>query len=307
VSNKQEADQVDIVDAWANMPVPADKKLIPDVGDDPLLSNVGRWFHRQGGQMDSGASLVDFVKMMDDAGISKTLIAARHGWDHPDFKPRGVFETTHGISDEIFDQFCQEQADMVKAYPDRLFGTAHIDPLGGLQAFRQLERAVKDFGCVAARLMPAMPGIPIDDPRCYPIYARCADLGVPITINLGVPGPMRAARLQRPMLLDEILLAFPELIVVGTHIGHPWHLETVALLQKHPNFFLMTSGWAPKYVPKEILDFMNSRGANRVMFASDFPLLSMERTVQEALKLPLKENVLERYMGANCVEVFKLG
>jgi predicted TIM-barrel fold metal-dependent hydrolase len=157
------------------------------------------------------------------------------------------------------------------------------------------------------RVMPAVPGIPIDHPFMWPIYAKCVEHNVPITINVGVPGPMRPAKLQQPMLLDEILLAFPDLSIVATHVGHPWHLEMVALMQKHPNLSLMTSGWAPKYVPQEVITFLNTRGKRQVMWASDFPLLSVERTVKEGLELPFKDDeVRDRYMGLNCIETFKL-
>src|SRR5262249_15072854 len=130
---------------------------------------------------------------------------------------------------------------------------------------------------------------------------------IPIAMNVGVPGPLWAGWVQEPMLLDEILLAFPELTIVGTHVGHPWHAETVALLQKHANFYLMTSGWLPKYLPSELIAFMNTRGAHKVMWSSDYPVQPFQRCVDEALRLPLRDGVLHRYMRTNALEVFRLG
>jgi predicted TIM-barrel fold metal-dependent hydrolase len=94
--------------------------------------------------------------------------------------------------------------------------------------------------------------------------------------------------------------------VVATHIGHPWHEETVALLQKHANLYLMTSGFVPKYIPDPVLRFMNTRGQHKVMWSADYPI-QFERCVDEALQLPLRDGVLRRYMRENAIEVFRLG
>lgn len=292
------------VDAWVNTPVLAEDKLVQP---DELSSNVKKWFHAQGEARSKGSTPDDLVRMMDESNVDKALMSAQASWDHPETRPRGPFQTTFGVPDPVFDLFLEELAATTTRHSGRIYGSVLIDPWGAMRAVRQLERAVKDYGMVAARLFPAAYGIPINHQLCYPVYAKCVELDVPITINLGVPGPLRLASVQQPMLLDEVLLAFPELVVVGTHIGHPWHLETVALMQKYPNFRLMTSGWAPRYVPKEILHHLNTRGSHQVMWASDYPLLSVERAVREAEELEYKnEAVKNRFIRDNCLEVFKL-
>jgi uncharacterized protein len=293
-------------DAWVMMPVLAKDDLVPRRADDPLSRNMAKWFHRQSDKIDQGSTIDDVIADMDACGIEKALLSARHYAFHPDSRPRGVFETTHGMSDEAFDMFMDEQAEAIARYPGRLYGSVMIDCFGVMRSYRQLERAVKDYGCKAIRVMGAFSGVSFTHPLFYPIYAKCAELDVPVTINIGVPGPSRSASTQRPIDLDDILLAFPELTVVGAHIGHPWHLETLAMLQKHDNFYLMTSGFAPKYVPAEIIQYMNSRGPHKVMWASDRPLISMERATQEAQELPLKEEVLKRYAYDNLVDVMRL-
>jgi predicted TIM-barrel fold metal-dependent hydrolase len=173
-------------------------------------------------------------------------------------------------------------------------------------AVRRLEKAVREYGFSGAYIMPSMIGLPPNHACYFPVYAKCVELGLPIKINVGVPGPLRPAALQHPMLLDEVLLAFPELTVVGVHLGHPWQREVVALLQKYPNFYLATSAWSPKYVPQEIWDFANtSRGINKVMWATDYPLLSVERCVREGWEVPLKDEAKRRYLRDNALEVFK--
>ncbi len=123
--------------------------------------------------------------------------------------------------------------------------------------------------------------------------------------NIGVPGPMRPAAPQHPMALDEVLLAFPELVVAGCHLGHPWHVEVVALLQKHPNFYLITSAWAPKHIPAELWHLANTRGRDRLMWASDFPLLTMQRCAKEGWEAPLKDDARRAYLRHNALSVFK--
>src|SRR5260370_1092127 len=139
-----------------------------------------------------------------------------------------------------------------------------------------------------------------------PISAKCWELARPIKINVGLPGPMRPAAIQHPLMLDEVMLAFPELTVIGVHLGHPWQREVIALLQKYPNFYLVISAWAPKYVPQEIWDVANTRrGINKIMWATDYPAMSVERCVREGWEVPLKEEARRRYLRDNALEVFR--
>ncbi len=169
-----------------------------------------------------------------------------------------------------------------------------------------VEIAVREYDFRAVRLMGALTNLRPNDALCFPIYTKCIELGIPVVINIGFPGPMRYAKFQRPIDLDDVCVTYPELMVVATHIGHPWHLETVALLQKHPNFRLMTSGFVPKYIPEEIIYTLNTRAQHKVMFAADYPIQDFRRCVDEALKLPLRPGLLRRYMRENALETFRL-
>lgn len=284
-----------LVDSFINMPFPPGKAPKRD-------DSIKKLFGGSKALME-GYSVEEMVSDMDAAGVEKSLLTTRRFRESPD---ASALSTSYGAPDDFFDETCREVADAASKYPGRFYGIAMIDPMGGMRAVRQLERAVKEFGFVGCRIMPAVVGIPTTHALYYPIYTKCIELGVPLTTNLGVPGPLRPAELQRPINLDQVLLAFPELVVVGTHIGHPWHLETLALLQKHRNFYLSTAGFAPKYVPDEIIHFMNSRGAHKVMWASDFPILLFDRTVKEGKELPLKEETHQKYLRDNCLNVFKM-
>ena len=148
-------------------------------------------------------------------------------------------------------------------------------------------------------------GIPIDDPLAYPLYTTCCDLGASVAINVGVPGPMKPARLQRTILIDEIALCFPDLQIVMSHVGDPWVDETIAMLNKHPNVHLMTAGFTPRRLPERLVAFMDSsRGRAKVIWASYYPLLGVERCLNEARALPLRPESLEAYLGANGTRIF---
>ena len=131
---------------------------------------------------------------------------------------------------------------------------------------------------------------PINAPRLYPIYERCEALGIPVSINVGVPGPRLRTRYQDPMLLDDVLIDFPALTVVGAHMGHPWEGLLIRFMRKYPRLFLSNSAWLAKYMEPEVIRFMDSSvGRNRLIFASDAPLIAPARALEEAKRLPIQE------------------
>jgi predicted TIM-barrel fold metal-dependent hydrolase len=169
---------------------------------------------------------------------------------------------------------------------------------------RALEALAKNEPVVLARVIPFMVGVPLDDRIYYPVYAKCSELGLPISVNTGIPGPPAPARTQDPLLLDEVCLFFPELTVIMAHGADPWWNVAIRLMLKYRNLYLMTSAFAPKYFPQELITFMNTRGKEKILFASDHPVLSMERTVNEAREMTnLKPGVLEKFLYDNAWKV----
>jgi uncharacterized protein len=262
---------------------------------DPLVSNVF------GSTTFEGETVEQMVAKMDECSIEASIITVSTppGPFHP-------YRVGQKIDDAAFDTACKNVADMMARYPGRLFGCIAIDPTGMMKSVRQLERAVRDYGFSVCFILPARVGLPPNHACYFPIYAKCVELGIPIRMNVGLAIFQGVGWVQQPIHLDEVLLAFPELTVVGAHVGAPWHLECIALLQKHTNFYLLTSGWVPKRVPQELWPFANTRGANKLMWASDYPLLPMDRCAREGWEVPLKEEVKRRYLRENAIEVFKL-
>jgi hypothetical protein len=157
---------------------------------------------------------------------------------------------------------------------------------------------------VAVGVFPSYLGVDLHDRRLYPVYEACIEMGVPVRINLGIAGPMAPSRHQHPELLDDLLIDFPELTVIGCHMGHPYEALLIRLMLKFPRLYLMTSGYLPKYLDPAVVRFMaSSRGIGRVMFGSDHPGIPLSRAVAEARKLPLGEDALDQYLGTALCDV----
>ncbi len=194
---------------------------------------------------------------------------------------------------------------MAAQYPGRFLLSAVIDPLQGMEAVRAIERLVRDYDVRLIRMVPFLFNRPPNDKVCYPIYSKCIELGVAVSVNTGIPGPPMPAEPQRPLYLDEVCLFYPDLVLIMAHGADPWWGEAIRLLLKYPNLYMMTSAYLPKYLPPELIQFMNTRGQDKVMFATDFPFLPFDRAVETAKTLPFRPGVLEKYLGDNARRVFK--
>lgn len=287
------AAQYKLIDPFIGMPPKR-----PETPPDP---NIARWF-KDSKALFQGATAEQMIADMDESEIDAAIITASPAAA----TSQNPYVVGQRVEDSVFDEACRETAELCARYPGRLHGCAAIDPTGMMKAVRQVERAVRDYGFCSIWMMPALVGLPPNHACYFPVYAKCTELGIPVKINCGVPGPLRPAWTQQPIYLDEVLLAFPELTVVGTHVGHPWFLETVALLQKFPNFYMITSGFAPKYVPQELWHLANTRGTNKLLWSSDYPILPMQRCAREGRSVPLKDEAKRRYLRDNALEVFKI-
>ncbi len=201
------------------------------------------------------------------------------------------------------------QNDALRSHPDRFFGCLHVDPNGGVQVLRDIQRAHDEFGIKGVSLFPSgcNPPLPINDKRMYPVYAKCAEIGLPVLCCVGVPGPRLPMAPQHVELVDEVCWYFPELTFIMRHGAEPWTELAAKLLLKWPNLYYSTSAFAPKYYPKAIIDFANSRGADKVMYAGYFPMgLSLDRIFAELPQVPLRDEVWPKFLRHNAARVFGL-
>jgi uncharacterized protein len=234
----------------------------------------------QGLPTDDPVSLV--LQQMDRFGIEKAMI---------------------GVSED-------SAQSALKMFPDRFVPSgALVDPndvMGSVQAIR---RDYEQFGIRATSVFPAgtFPQVPIDDPKMYPIYATCVELGIPIFVCAGIPGPRVPFACQEVSRIDVVMFDFPDLVFVTRHGCEPWEDLAVKLMLKWPNLYYSTSAFAPKYYPKAIIDYANSRGADKILYAGYFPMgLSLERIFSDLPNVPLKEEVWPKFLYGNAARILGL-
>ena len=197
-----------------------------------------------------------------------------------------------------------------KEYSNRFFFDVPCNPNDGMNEVRRLKRLHAEYGVKSASVFPSgtCPQVAINNARMYPLYAACVELDIPIVLNVGVPGPRIPMHTQKVEHLDEVCWFFPELKVVMRHGAEPWEALAVKLMIKYPNLYYSTSAFAPKHYPKAIIDYANSRGADKIIYAGYFPMgLSLDRIFKDMENVPFKDKVWPKFLRENAIKVFKLG
>jgi hypothetical protein len=197
----------------------------------------------------------------------------------------------------------------VRRHPDRFIPSISPDPNEGMDAVRAITKAHETWGIRAVGFFPSgtYPQVPINDKRMYPLYAKCCELGIPAFCCAGVPGPRLKFAPQHVELIDEVMFDFPELVFVTRHGCEPWTELAVKLMLKWPNLYYSTSAFAPKYYPKAVVDFANTRGADKILYAGYFPMgLSLERIMTEMPSVGFKDEVWPMFLRGNAERVLGL-
>jgi predicted TIM-barrel fold metal-dependent hydrolase len=193
----------------------------------------------------------------------------------------------------------------VQRYPDRFGLSVRVNAEQGITAVRQLESMVRNDGALALRIVPYRDGQRPSHASYYPLYAKCIELGIPVTITVGLPLVQRPGRFQDPIHLDKVCAFFPELLIVSAHGGAPWTATLVQLLRTWPNLYHMISAYAPSRYPPELVAFANSgRGRTKVLFASDYPLLSFARVRDELPRCGIAPEIMPWFTSHNAARVF---
>lgn len=299
-----------VIDAFLHTPwLGGDDPLDPrgDVVDwrgDTRLQRVMRTFSHTDpdGRPVPSLTTNEILDAMDESGVTKALLPAKVYYASTD---RGV-RAVH-----------RELAALADASGGRLRGVATIPPpeLGPgtywdvMQTVRTIKHAKHEFDFVGVHLTPSPWGMPPNHKWFYPVYAACVELDLAVFVHVGTPGPLWPMEHHDPIHLDEVALAFPDLRIIAHHIGDPWTDISVRLAARHPNFYICTSAWSPKRYPAELMEFMQGSwhgtpGADKVIFASDFPLLDMERAIRDARALPLSEEQLRNVLHGNAERLF---
>lgn len=267
-----------IIDAWGQHPTLRHSQ-------DPIFASLRRWTKTSPPTEQLPVSTT--VDLMDQGGVDKMMISA---W----VAPRNVM-----ISNE-------EVAAFVDQAPHRLVGVGSVDISKPMQAVRDIRRCINEYGFKAIRVLPWLWEVAPTDRRFYPVYTACAEEGVPFCTQIGHTGPLMPSEVGRPLYLDQVALDFPELTIVGGHIGYPWTEEAIAVVTKHENVYIDTSAYATKRYPAELVKFMSGHGANKVLFGTNYPMMSSQKALENLDTLNLTEDVKSRFLGLNAKRIFNL-
>lgn len=273
----------DIIDAW--MQLPNRTYLL-----DPMFDSLRRWptAWRTLAQDNPDVSHSDALGTFRAQGVSKVLASAWWG-------PSGPMIT----NDEV--------ARAVQGNPDYVVGIASVDISKPMDAVRELRRCVKEFGFKGLRVLPWLWGLPPDDRRYYPLYAECIELDITFCLQVGHAGPMRPSEPGRPMpYLDNVAHEFPELRIVGGHIGFPWVAEMISLMMKHPNVYVDTSAYKASRFPVELVEYMRGTGKKKVLFGTNYPMLTSADCLAGLDDLELGDETESLFLSGNARRAFKI-
>ena len=270
-----------IIDAWMQHPTTSFMRH-------PMFASLLRWRGVDPDSLPEAIPLDLTMAALDAAGITRALVSAWWG-------PEGPLLS----NDEV--------AATVRRHPDRLVGIGSVDLCRPMDAVRELRRCVRELGMCAVRVLPWLWALPPSDRRYYPIYAECIELGVPFCLQVGHTGPMGPSEPGRPIpYLDEVALDFPELTIVGGHIGYPWTVEMIALATKYPNVYIDTSAYKISRYPRELVEYMRGHGRMKVLFGSNYPMLMPAECLAQLGELGLGDEAQTLFLGENAQRVFKL-
>jgi predicted TIM-barrel fold metal-dependent hydrolase len=202
----------------------------------------------------------------------------------------------------------QEVADWVAEYPSRFAGLAAVDLNKPMEAVRELRRWIEELGFKGLRVVPWLWEAPPTDRRYYPLYATCVELDVPFFTQVGHTGPLRPSETGRPIpYIDQVALDFPELMIVGGHIGYPWTEEMIAVCRKHDNVYIDTSAYTARRFPPELVRYMTSRGGRRkVLFGTNFPMIGHSHALDGIDDLGLDDESRNLFLHGNAQRLLKL-
>lgn len=276
VSPKKRLDLDMIIDAWAQHPTLRHAQ-------DPMFDSLRRWSRQEAPSEQLPVSVT--IERMDEAGVAKSLISA---W----VAPRNVM-----ISND-------EVAAFVDEYPDRLIGVGSVDISKPMQAVAEIRRCINELGFKGIRVLPWLWEAPPTDRLFYPIYATCCDLGVPFCTQIGHTGPLMPSEVGRPIYLDRVALDFPELVIVGGHIGYPWTDEAIAVATKHANVYIDTSAYTVTRYPPPLVQYLKTNGREKVLFGTNYPMITPEKALHGLAELNLPPEAQDMFLARNAQKVF---
>lgn len=267
-----------IIDAWSQHPTLRHSQS-------PMFESLRRWTKQPAPTEEMPVSAL--IASMDAAKVDLSLISAWHG-------PHQNLIT----NDEV--------AGFVAEAPNRLVGVGSVDISKPEAVFGEVRRCVEKLGFKAIRVLPWLAECPPTDRRFYPVYTACAEFGVPFCTQMGHTGPLMPSEVGRPIYLDQVAIDFPNLTIVGGHIGYPWTNEAIAVATKHENVYIDTSAYTAGRYPRALVDYLKTHGRHKVLFGTNFPMLTHEKALAGLDTLGLDHAVQDAFLYQNAQRVFEL-
>ncbi len=276
------------IDYWTNIFTPDGLRKMYTENEE--LAPVVKWW-----SMDDrikGYDPVAFVELLDACNIEKVYI--------PSFKMQ-----SYALRKLILSVEQEDIRALMAACPGRVGGLYGIDITRGMDAVRELEIAVREWGFEGAHIHCNGWGIPLNHRDLYPVYAKCSELDVPVIVQCGHSAEKMPSEVSRPMLLDDVALYFSDLTIVASHTGWPWVQELIALAWKHPNLYIGCGAHAPKYWDPALIQFLNSRGKGKVLWGTDFPVVCHQDSLEQVAEIDLKPSYRHELLRGAAEKVFK--
>lgn len=268
-----------MIDVWTQI-------LTERMANAPWLRPLLRWIGRSDELL--LPTVADTLEAMDEADVELALLSAWHG-------PNGPLISNAEVDGQI------SQA------PDRFRGLATVDLRDPVRAVATIREWVDGDRFVGVRVVPWLWNLPPNDRRYYPVYVACIEAGVPLCTQIGHTGPLRRSETGRLIpYLEDVLLDLPELVVVGGHLGFPWLGELVTLTVKFPNLYVDTSAYAAHRFPSAFIDYMTGVGSERVMFGTNWPMLTPTQCLEGLDQVGLSWEQEQAYLSGTASRVFNL-
>ena len=268
-----------VIDVWMQ---PGLQKFL----NEPMFDSLKRW--NKNGGLSEEIPVEHTLRDMDQANIVKGLLSSWTG-------PAGPL-----IPNETIDA-------MVQRFPDRFYGIASVPINRPVEAVDILDHYVTHQGFKGLRIVQWLWNLPPTHAYYYPLFTRCVQLDIPVCLQVGHTGPLMPSEVGRPIpYIDQVAIDFPKLKIVCGHIGYPWTNEMIAVATKHKNVYIDTSAYTTKRYPLELVQFMKAHGRKKVLFGTNYPMISPGKCLENLADLQLPQDVSENFLYKNAERVFKI-
>lgn len=259
------------------------------------------WHGRRTGAREVSRAFVEgsmelFFEEMQAAGVDVAVVQGRNS---PEVFMGRKFNAAFIRNERI--------AELQASYPGRIVGLAGIDPSNTVHhAVRETERCIRELGLKGIFLEPGRAlGAGPDDARLYPIYEKCLELGVPVSIMSG-PYAGSDISLSDPVHVDRLATRYPELKIVLGHGCYPYIEQVLGVAFKHPNVFVSPDMYVFAPGGRAYVEAANSTLREQIVYGSAYPLRPLVQTVQDTRKLPFDAAVLDDYLARNSRRILGL-